>query len=85
MREILTAVIAFMIVWVPIGIVGTIASLLYDWGQEDDQSQGFRAYAKGWLATQGGYLKAHAARVFVMVFNVFRQAFGTFGIGGGGR
>ena len=78
----MTAVNAFMIVWVPIGIVGTIASLLYDWGQEDDQSQGFRAYAKEWLATQGGYLKAHAARVFVMVFNVFRHAFGAFGIGG---
>lgn len=78
----MTAVIAFMIVWVPIGIVGTIAALLYDWSQEDDQSQGFRAYAKEWLATQGGYLKAHAARVFAMVFNVFRHAFGTFDIGG---
>ena len=83
MREILTAVIAFMIVWLPIGIVGTIASLLYDWSQEDDQSQGFRAYAKEWLATQDGYLKAHAARVFAMVFKVIRQAFGAFGIGGG--
>ena len=83
MSEFLTAVIAFMIVWVPIGIVGTIAFLLYDWGHEDDQPQGFRAYAKGWLATQDGYLKAHAARVFAMVFNVFRQAFGSFGVGGG--
>ena len=82
MREILTAVIAFMIVWVPIGIVGTIAAMLYDWSQEDDQSQGFRAYAKEWLATQDGYLKAHAARVFAMVFNVFRHAFRAFGIGG---
>ena len=79
----MTAVIAFMIVWVPIGIVGTIAAMLYDWSQEDDQSQGFRAYAKEWLATQDGYLKAHAARVFAMVFNVFRHAFGAFGIGGG--
>lgn len=79
----MTAVIVFMIVWVPIGIVGTIASLLYDWSQEDDQSQGFRAYAKEWLSTQDGYLKAHAARVFAMVFNVFRQAFGAVGIGGG--
>ena len=83
MSEILTAVFALLIVWVPIGIVGTIAVLLYDWSQEDDRSQGFRAYAKDWLATQGGYLKAHAARVFAMVFKVFRQAFGTFGIGGG--
>lgn len=79
----MTAVIAFMIVWLPIGIVGTIASLLYDWSQEYDQSQGFRAYAKKWLATQDGYLKAHAARVFAMVFKVIRQAFGAFGIGGG--
>lgn len=79
----MTAVIAFMIVWVPIGIVGTIASLLYDWSKEDDHSQGFRAYAKEWLATQDGYLKAHAARVFAMVFNVFRQAFRAFGVGGG--
>ena len=79
----MTAVIAFMIVWVPIGIVGTIAVLLYDWSKEDDHSRGFRSYAKGWLSTQDGYLKAHAARVFAMVFNVFRQAFRTFGIGGG--
>ena len=79
----MTAMIAFMIVWLPIGIVGTIAFLLYDWSQEDDRSQGFRAYAKEWLATQDGYLKAHAARVFAMVFNVFRQAFGAFGVGGG--
>ena len=83
MREILTAVIAFMIVWVPIGIVGTIAVLLYDWSKEDDHSQGFRAYAKDWLATQGGYLKAHATRIFAMVFNVFRQTVGIFSIGGG--
>ena len=83
MSEILTAVFALLIVWVPIGIVGTLAVLLYDWSKEDDHSQGFRAYAKDWLATQGGYLKAHAARVFAMVFKVFRQAFGTFGIGGG--
>ena len=83
MSEILTAVIALTVVWVPIAIVGTIAALLYDWSQEDDRFQGFRAYAKGWLATQGGYLKAHAARVFAMVFNVFRQTFRTFGIGGG--
>ena len=83
MSEILTAVIALTVVWVPIGIVGTIAALLYDWSQEDDRFQGFRTYAKGWLATQDGYLKAHAARVFAMVFNVFRQAFGAFGIGGG--
>lgn len=76
-------IIALLIVWVPIGIVGTIAALLYDWSQEDDRFQGFRAYAKGWLATQDGYLKAHAARVFAMVFNVFRQTFRTFGIGGG--
>ena len=83
MSEILTAVIALTVVWVPIAIVGTIAALLYDWSQEDDRFQGFRIYAKGWLATQDGYLKAHAARVFAMVFNVFRQAFGAFGIGGG--
>ena len=83
MRSLLIGIIALMIVWVPIGIVGTIASLLYDWSQEDDQSQGFRAYAKEWIATQDGYLKAHAARVFAMVFNVFRQAFGAFGVGGG--
>lgn len=83
MSEILTAVIAFMIVWVPIGIVGTIAALLYDWSQEDDKTQGFCAYATDWLATQSGYLKAHAARVFAMVFNVFRQAVGVFCIGGG--
>ena len=83
MSEFLTAVIALTVVWVPIAIVGTIAALLYDWSQEDDQSQGFRAYAKDWLATQDGYLKAHAARVFAMVFNVFRQTFRTFGIGGG--
>ncbi len=83
MRSLLIGIIALITVWLPIGIVGTIAALLYDWGQEDDQSQGFRAYAKEWLATQGGYLKAHAARVFAMVFNVFRQAFGAFGVGGG--
>ena len=83
MSEFLTMVIAFMIVWVPIGIVGTIAALLYDWNKEDDHSQGFRAYAKDWLAAQGGYLKAHAARVSAMVFKVVRQAFGTFGVGGG--
>ena len=83
MSEFLTMVIAFMIVWVPIGLVGTIAALFYDWSHEDDQSQGFRAYAKEWMATQDGYLKAHAARVFAMVFNVFRQAFGAFGVGGG--
>ena len=74
--------IALLIIWLVIDIVGTPLFLLYDWSQEDDQSQGFRAYAKEWLATQGGYLKAHAARVFAMVFNVFRQAFGAFGIGG---
>ena len=79
----MTAVIAFMIVWVPIGIVGTIASMLYDWSQEDDQSQGFRAYAKDWMATQSGYVKAHAARVFAMVFKVIRHAFRAFGVGGG--
>ena len=82
MSEFLTAVIALTVVWVPIAIVGTIAALLYDWSQEDDHFQGFRAYAKGWLATQGGYLKAPAARVFAMVFKVIRQAFGAFGIGG---
>ena len=78
----MTTVIAFMIVWLPIGIVGTIAALLYDWSQEDDRFQGFRTYAKEWLSTQGGYLKAHAARVFAMVFKVIRQAFGSFGVGG---
>ena len=83
MSEILTAVFALLIVWVPIGIVGTIAVLLYDWSKEDDHSQGFRAYAKDWLATQGGYLKAHGAHVFAMVFNVVRQAAGVFCIGGG--
>ena len=83
MSEFLTAVIALLIVWTPIGVVGTLAVLLYDWSQEDDQSQGFRAYAKGWLDTQDGYLKAHAARVFAMVFKVIRQAFGAFGVGGG--
>lgn len=83
MSEFLTAVITLLLVWVPMGTVGTIASLLYDWSQEDDQSQGFRAYAKEWLATQSGYVKAHAARVFAMVFNVFRHAFEAFGIGGG--
>ena len=76
-------IIALLIVWVPIGIVGTIAALLYDWSKEDDHSQGFRAYAKDWLATQGGYLKAHGARLFTMVFNVVRQAAGVFCIGGG--
>lgn len=79
----MTAVIAFIIVWLPIGIVGIIAALLYDWSQEDDRHQGFRAYAKEWLATQSGYVKAHAARVFAMVFKVTRQAFGAFGVGGG--
>ena len=83
MREILTAVIAFMIVWVPIGIVGTIAALLYDWSQEDDQSQGLRSYAKEWMATQSGYLKAHAACIFDAVFTVVRKVFGAFGVGGG--
>lgn len=83
MRSLLIGIIALIIVWLPIGIVGTIAALLYDWGQEDDHFQGFRAYAKEWLATQDGYLKAHAAHVFAVVFNVFRQAFRTFGIGGG--
>lgn len=75
-------IIALMIVWLPIGIVGTPVAILYDWGQEDDHSKGFRTYAKDWLATQVGYVKAHGARVSAMVFNVVRQAFGTFGIGG---
>ena len=83
MSEILTAVFALLIVWVPIGIVGTIAVLLYDWSKEDDQPQGFRAYAKDWLSTQGGYLKAHGAHVFARIFNVVRQAAGVFCIGGG--
>lgn len=76
-------IIALLIVWVPIVIVGTIAALLYDWSQEDDHSRGFRSYAKDWLATQCGYLKAHAARVFAMVFKVVRQAVEVFCIGGG--
>lgn len=83
MSENLTAVIAFMIVWMSIGIVGTPVAMLYDWSQEDDQPKGFRAYAKDWLATQGGYLKVHATRIFAMVFNVFRQTVGIFSIGGG--
>ena len=83
MRSLLVGIIALLIVWVPIGIVGTIVALFYDWSHEDDHSQGFHAYAKDWLATQGGYLKAHAVRVFAMVFNVFRHAVRTFGIGGG--
>ena len=83
MSEVLTAVFALLIVWVPIGIVGTIAVLLYDWSHEEDHSQGFHAYAKDWLATQGGYLKAHGAHVFAMVSKVVRQAFGAFEIGGG--
>ena len=83
MSEFLTAVIALLIVWTPIGVVGTLAVLLYDWSKEDDHSQGFRAYAKDWLATQGGYLKAHGAHVFAMVSKVVRQAFGALEIGGG--
>ena len=83
MRSLVVGMIALLIIWLVIDIVGTPVFLLYDWSQEDDHSQGFRAYAKDWLATQGGYLKAHAVRVFVMVFNVFRQAFGAFGVGGG--
>lgn len=82
MSEFLTAVIALLIIWTPIGVVGTLAALLYDWSHEEDHSQGFHAYAKDWLATQGGYLKAHAARLFTMVSKVVRHAFGAFEIGG---
>lgn len=83
MRSLVVGMIALLIIWLVIDIVGTPVFLLYDWSQEDDRSQGLRAYAKDWLATQGGYLKAHGAHVFAMVFNVFRQAFRAFGVGGG--
>lgn len=78
MSEFLTAVIALLIVWTPIGVVGTLAVLLYDWSQEDDQSQGFRAYAKDWLSTQAGYLNAHASHSFAMIYKVVRQVSDSF-------
>lgn len=83
MRILVVGMIVLLIIWLVIGIVGTPMFLLYDWSQEDDRSQGLHAYAKDWMATQSGYVKAHAARVFAMVFKVIRQAFGTFGVGGG--
>lgn len=83
MRSLVVGMIALLIIWLVIGIVGTPVFLLYDWSQEVDRSHGLRAYAKDWMATQSRYVKAHAVRVFAMVFNVFRQAFGAFGVGGG--
>lgn len=78
MSEFLTAVIALLIVWIPIGVVGTLAVLLYDWSQEGNYSQGFRAYAEDWLSTQAGYLNAHASHGFAMIYKVVRQASDTF-------
>lgn len=48
MSEFLTML---LVVWLPIGIGGTLACLVYDWATEDDHSQGFRTYAKKWLST----------------------------------
>ena len=82
MRSLVVGMIALLIIWLVIDIVGTPVFLLYDWSQEDDRPQGLHAYAKDWMATQSGYVKAHAVRVFAMVFNVFRQAFGALRIRG---